>query len=181
MSVTLRRYALPSVKGEGWAIIVIGSDGYFSTVSDWGNYSYIWTHPGCEFRKFLVGVDAYYFRGKITHGRKAHVWDQERTKKNIGKRLWDLMGDGVIDKVQHDEALSLLDDHICDEAEGIRRWVDLLDFDFGDLCEGIWATKAEPQSLGFATHILPRFQQMLRDELAVEAVEPNASLERGDK
>lgn len=63
-NATLRRYALPSVKGEGWAIIVIGSDGYFSTVSDWGNYAYLWTHPGCEFRHFLAGLDADYFWGR---------------------------------------------------------------------------------------------------------------------
>ena len=30
--VTLRRYYLPSEKYEGWALIVIGSDGFFSAV-----------------------------------------------------------------------------------------------------------------------------------------------------
>src|SRR4051812_42726931 len=102
--VTLRRYSLPSEKGEGWAIVVLGSDGFFSAVSDWGNYAYIWTNPGCEFRKFLTQVDASYFWSKITSGRTTRVFDPEETEKNIDKALWDMMGEGEIDKVMYDEA-----------------------------------------------------------------------------
>ena len=129
MAVELHRYALPSVKGEGWAIVVLGSDGYFSAVSDWGNYAYIWTHPGCEFRRFLVGCDAHYFWTKIMHGRKARVFDEERTRFNIGKRLWDMMGDRLIDKIQHDEALEDLDGN-DDTMEAVACWAQRLPFEF---------------------------------------------------
>ena len=166
--VTLRRYVLPSVKGEGWAIFVIGSDGYFSAVSDWGNYAYIWTHPGCEFRKFLSRCDTHYVWTKITHGRKAYVFDEEGTEKNIRKRLWDMMGDAEIDITQHDAALESLAGELDDEHHGLARWAAGLDFDF---CyyEGIIATKPEGDSWGFATRVFPRLQALLREELEREA------------
>ena len=44
---SFRRYNIPSINGEGWAVVVLDlKDGYFSTVSDWGNYSYMWPNIG---------------------------------------------------------------------------------------------------------------------------------------
>ena len=66
--VILRRYHFSSIQGEGWATFVIGSDGYFSAVSDYGNYSYYWPHHGCtDFRQFLVRAprDWDYFAKKL--------------------------------------------------------------------------------------------------------------------
>lgn len=79
------------------------------------------------------------------------------------------MGAGEIDKVQHDAALESLDDvDWHDESHALVHWANELDFDF-DYYEGIIASKREQDSWGFATKILPRFQAMLRDELAAEA------------
>jgi hypothetical protein len=67
----LKSYKLPSAGcGEGWAIIVIDTDsGFFATVSAFGNYAYLWTSTGCEFRKFLIGLYADYLCKKLLHGR----------------------------------------------------------------------------------------------------------------
>lgn len=176
--VTLRRYKLPSEKGEGWALIVIGSDGYFSAVSDWGNYAYIWGAPGCEFRRFLVGLDASYFHSKICHMRESRVFDQEATEKEIAKQLWDLMGDGKIDKVQHDEILESLEGVLDNGAGALWPWVGGLDVELDVHC--LVHVKPEPASWGFATKILPRFQALLREELAGEAAAPPVTGSNGE-
>ena len=54
-STTLRRYVVrldkdaPFMRKGAWlATIVIGDDGYFSTVSDYGNYAFYWSHAGAS-------------------------------------------------------------------------------------------------------------------------------------
>ena len=79
----LWRYTIPSVNNEGWAIFVIGSDGYFSAVSDYGNYAHIWRCIGCkDFREFLLNAerDCSYFAAKLAPEK---VYDGEQTAENI--------------------------------------------------------------------------------------------------
>lgn len=67
----LHTYRLDSVKGEGWAWIVVSSTGYFSAVSDLGNYAFFWTHHGCQdFRQFLYNAHKSwdYFASKLSYG-----------------------------------------------------------------------------------------------------------------
>ena len=53
----LKRYSLPSIKGEGYAEIVLDtSDGYFSTISDFGNYCYHWHNHGYQVRYGYSGL-----------------------------------------------------------------------------------------------------------------------------
>lgn len=80
--VKLRRYKIPSVKGEGWAVVVIGSDGYFSAVSDCGNYAHLWSHHGCaDFRQFLIRAveDWEYFARKLSNEHDFRDWSEETT------------------------------------------------------------------------------------------------------
>jgi len=52
---TLHRYVIPSVKHEAWGVFVIGSDGYFSCCTDFGNFAFWWSNHGRDdFRRFLV-------------------------------------------------------------------------------------------------------------------------------
>ncbi len=177
--VTLRRYRLHSTGHEGWAIIVIGSDGYFSAVSDWGNYAYIWGSMGSAVREFLVDLEPHYFWTKITHGREAQVWDEDQVEKNIRERLDEMVTQELLSK---DDA-----DYAFDEAQGsvgncesVLLWIEnhssLRDF---DPYEGITATRPEAQSWGFATKVLPRFQAMLREELAAEALPTGGEARNG--
>jgi hypothetical protein len=81
----LKYYKLPSIKGEGWAHITINTEtGFFATVSDWGNYAYIWTDPGGEFRAFLTRLQPDYLYGKLMMGRpNLKEFDDEATKKEV--------------------------------------------------------------------------------------------------
>lgn len=66
----LRRYDLPSIDGlEGWATIVLGADGFFAAVSDYGNYAFWWSHFGDgDFREFMIRrpLDPGYVLSKIS-------------------------------------------------------------------------------------------------------------------
>jgi|ERR1700722_4288153 len=85
----LKLYNIPNTRetAEGWAIIVIDTElGLFTTVSDWGNYGYLWSSPGKEFRAFLLGLNLDYVRSKLLTSigvRSQHVFDGAATKKAI--------------------------------------------------------------------------------------------------
>ena len=87
---TLWQYRIPSENGEGWAIAVLGSDGFFGVVSDYGNYAYLWSSTGMrDFRDFFCGIDGDYVRGKLdpsTH------FDSEKTQANVRKHLEERKG-----------------------------------------------------------------------------------------
>lgn len=98
-AVTLRRYLLPSIKGEGWALFVLGSDGFFSVVSDRGNYAHYWPGHGCkDFREFFLKVESewdYFVKKlaptKVYDGDASQIAVQQaiceaRRKKRITKR-----------------------------------------------------------------------------------------------
>lgn len=107
--VKLWRYVLKSERGEGWAIFVLGSDGYFSAVSDYGSYAFLWTHHDHkDFREFLLRADRDwdYFVNKLHHGKKHY--DGEETKKFILQSLYDRM-DGIFNKQDLDREIDLLE------------------------------------------------------------------------
>jgi hypothetical protein len=59
----IRRYDLLSIKGEGWAHIVIDTEiGFFAAVSDFGNYAFAW---GDESRTAPERP-----RERLSHGRR---------------------------------------------------------------------------------------------------------------
>lgn len=95
---TLWRYSIPNQNNEGWAIFVIGSDGYFSAVSDYGNYAYIWRCTGRDdFREFLLSAerDWDYFARKLAPER---VYDEESTANSIRKAILEQRADKHLTK-----------------------------------------------------------------------------------
>lgn len=174
----LKRYELPSEgSGEGWGVIVIDTDcGFFATVSDFGNYAYLWSSTGCEFRKFLIGLDADYTCKKLLHGRSdMRCIDEVETLSAIlisieayalayrerNKRQWPRY-ESERDAAKHADLSS---------DGGFQEWCDntKLDEPWEYKC-----TKLDPQAMGFCTRILPRFQEILRKELEVEAADVKA-------
>jgi hypothetical protein len=173
--VTLRRYRLDSNKESGWAIIVIGSDGYFSAVSYHGNFSYIWSQPGREFRQFLTECDPCYFRSKITHCRESEVWDQDQVEKNIRKELATMVAAGHMTQDAADLAFDECEGNMG-SGDALWSWAAEVSLpEEFNLYEGIAATMPEPWSHAFATRVLPRFQALLRDELATEAAQVSSA------
>ena len=107
--IRLWRYHVPSVNGEGWGIFVIGSDGYFSCVTDHGNYAYLWTHHGFDdFRKFLLRAveDRDYFVTKLGHGK---VYDGPETEKALKEAVAENLRDGTWTAEEVEEELELID------------------------------------------------------------------------
>lgn len=167
----LKRYDLPSEKnGEGWAVIVVDTArGFFATVSDFGNYAYLWTAPGCEFRQFLIGLDAYYLQSKLMHGRPdRRVFDAAATKKAILDTCEAAMkGENSSSRTwkKYKYELDLLENGPLTDEEDYDHWTTLTNL------EEPWelvCTSPEPQSMAFCEKVMPRFKELLKKELEEE-------------
>jgi hypothetical protein len=146
----IRRYDLPSTGvGEGWAYIVLDTDiGFFAAVSDFGNYAYAWSQPGCEFRKFLIGCDTSYLSGKLLHGRgDRQVYDQEGTLKAIEE----------VGLTTHGRSLDT-EHEFYDWARESK----------DDGAFRLYVTKTNPECIAFCERVMPRFKELIRAELAAE-------------
>jgi hypothetical protein len=166
----LRRYDLPSDKThEGWAKIVIDTDcGFFAAVSDFGNYANIWTHPGSEFRKFLIGCSPDYFQGKLMVERpNKSVFDGDATRAAVVEAVKELPTDTEEEAELHASELSLLMDYPSfDTPESFDEWADCSDLGY------TWEYAKyipEPQCRQFCEKVMPRFKAMLTIELEQEA------------
>lgn len=167
-NVRFWRYSLPSIAHEGWAIIVIGSDGFFAAVSDYGNYAYLWTHPGLQsgqdMRSFFLKLNWQYFMTKlygspdkynptatlkevklaIIEGRRHSGWSPHKAR-----REWDALESNSYLESEYDFE-SWVGHASMDEAYEFR-------------VNG-WPADAQ----AFGEKILPRLQQAIREELAQE-------------
>jgi len=80
--VIAKSYTLKTENGHWLGQVVLTSDGFFASVTDWGNFSYTWRHTGHEdFRQFLIGLNVPYFGDKmyqgiayIAIGKKLKTW-----------------------------------------------------------------------------------------------------------
>lgn len=116
-NIQLWRYSLPSVNHSGWAIFVLGSDGYFSAVSDFGNYAFLWRAHGCsDFREFLLRAerDSDYFIGKLSPGE---VYDGDETMKEIKKGLQEALESKEITREAMEQELRTIEDEYCIESD----------------------------------------------------------------
>ncbi len=111
--IWVERHVIPSDNLGGWAIIFIDQQGTFSTVSDYGSYGYIWTHPGMPFRQFLQQIEAHYLMGKLAGGKREY--QGERTVAKIRQYLADV---GTSPPIL-DQELELLQRHndLCHEHD----------------------------------------------------------------
>jgi len=166
---SFRRYNIPSINGEGWAVVVLDlKDGYFSTVSDWGNYSYMWTNIGpLDFRQFLCSTAPDSFWGKITQGREAWVWDVDATQKAIQLKLDAMLAAGKITTRLIEEARDL--SSTVEDWHSLTSWTEDLDLDYQDWVD-IPVSKREGQSWSFVEKVLPRLRLLLQEELAAEGL-----------
>ncbi len=167
---SFRRYNIPSVNGEGWAVVVLDlKDGYFSTVSDWGNYSYMWPNigEGLDFRQFLCSTAPDSFWGKITQGREAWVWDVDATQKAMQLKLDGMLVAGKIDIEIMEGARDLLS--TVEDWSSLESWSSDSDLDYQDWVD-ILVCKREGQSWSFVEKVLPRLRLLLQEELAAEGL-----------
>jgi hypothetical protein len=176
--VTLRRYVVRG-PNRGWAIVVLGSDGYFSALSDWGGYAYMWTHHGhTDFREFFLKKDFAkhpdYMAEKL--GRR-RVYDGVQTFQGIARRILSSRRSGYLSKEEARKEWN----HFEEVAAGqygmkLRDGGELSQWDFRTWHDGTSLSDAgeaachshDPQAVGFVTNILPLLADAIQAELAAE-------------
>lgn len=173
MSWDLKRYVLRPTKEQGfeWAHIVLGSDGYFSAVSDYGNYAYLWNHHGCvDFREFLADpkVDVHYFGKKLAPN--SDRFSEERTVRYVRERIIDLRKQKLIGRETARTEWEIIDEHLRSNGQvlGLHDWME--DTELGKWLEiyDISQSEPDPEVVAFCSRILPRLAELLRAELAAE-------------
>jgi len=78
--ITAKSYTLTKENGAWLGQIIITNDGAYTSITDYGNFSFAWRSYGGEgkdFREFLVGLGVDYFASKmyggmtyVVHGKK---------------------------------------------------------------------------------------------------------------
>jgi hypothetical protein len=158
-SKQLRRYNVRADDArKTWlATIVIADDGYFSTVSDYGNYAYYWSHAGECFRSFLAQLDDDYLLSKAV---KSEILRLRRSRSLS------------CDEANGEWILLRAHEHL-EERENFATW-----FQESKL-EERWELSRSSRSIDarmFAERAWPVFAEMLRVELAAEGKdEPGCS------
>jgi hypothetical protein len=162
--VKVWRYVLPNVRHEGWAIVLMDSTGYFSAVSDFGNYAFQWRAHGCaDFRQFLLRADkdADYFINKLKH---EDVFDEEDTRKSLKQLIAQERRRGRIDAAQAREE--------WDNAKSIDSEWDFHDFINNTSLENAHECHCRcPPGMvvGFVTKVMTRLIPLLKADLQADA------------
>ena len=165
---TLKRYDLPSINGlEGWATIVLGADGFFAAVTDYGNYAYRWCATGeVDFRNFILRIGGDYLLGKVS---SEDVYDDEATERLIKKHILEHRKEGWYSKERaRKEWDHLVACGVADNGEiGFHQWYE--GTEIGDAYE--MRVDVYPRDASaFAEKTLPRLKDAIRAELAAEKV-----------
>lgn len=167
----LWHYRLPSINGEGWAEIVLSSDGFFAAVSDWGNYAFIWRNPGVDdFRKFFLRVPENwdYFAGKLApEDTRGKEYDGEATLRAVKDEILEARKSGAWDAVHAREEWTLLS-----EYEDLAERGDFDDWSRQTTIDRPWEygrMRWDHHLKTFCTVTLARLAETIRAELAREA------------
>jgi hypothetical protein len=159
------RYDLTSINGEGWATVLLTSDGFFAAVTDYGNYAHMWPAHALTigFREFICKVEAGYLLTKIAYKE----YDGEATAAAIRKVIRESRKLGGLTKEQAREERILLEEH--DEVSCLAAYATWFNetklepgFDF--TCDR-WPA----QAASFAEKTLPRLKAAIQAELEQEA------------
>jgi len=162
--LTVWRYVLHGRGlGDGWAIVLMDATGFFSVVSDYGNYGFRWTAFGDNFRAFITKIDAHYALTKLAYGQEA--FDGEATEARIRKGILELRRHRHLSKDDARKEWDLLGQYDVTNYADATRWYD--DTELGDAAEYI-VHDYPKQALAFCEKVLPRLQAHLREELAAE-------------
>ncbi len=163
-SKQLRRYSVRGPQSEWLATIVISDDGYFSTVSDYGNYAYFWGDAGESFRKFLCRLGSDYYLPKFG---VRDEYDGGETLKDVKRSIIEERRAGHLDREEARQEWDLLGENSgLEERENFALWWQATQLSDAHeyACSSI-----SGEARGFAKHVWPAFTAMLRTELASEA------------
>lgn len=163
-SRALHRYDLRDEKGAWLGCVVISDDGFFSTVSDYGNYAYWWGGAGEEFRRFLCRLEPDYICGKLS---SRHKYDGDATLRGVKRAIVAMRRRMDWTKGEAREEWDLLDEHSSLEgSEWFAIWT--THTKLGDAYEH--ATYVYPSDVrAFAERVWPALVKRLQAEMADEA------------
>lgn len=101
-------------KPYDWAVAFVTEDGFFSTVSDYGNYGHYWPNPGMHILKFLgTREDPDHLLSKISPHREL---DSDATNRAI-----------------HDEILRMRREKDIDSDTARAMWSNIEHDDYGEM------------------------------------------------
>ena len=171
---TLRRYYVRD-KTVGWGVFVLDlQSGYFSVVSDYGNYAYIWPDTGMEFRRFLVKLDDDYLGGKLLSGRESRTQlDGEATKVAITERL-EALNAAQKELTGRPWDLYEQEKELLEEVGGFDTEYEVFAWHSQTHLEDAHdyiVRRRDRQCVMFCTRLYPLFVEMLKEELEKEAHE----------
>lgn len=166
--VKMWRYVVPhDANHEGWAIVILDSTGYFSTVSDFGNYAYLWTaHGQPDFRMFVKGLhrDWDYAATKLGDYDSNHRFDVEKTVHEIRKAILEARRSREFSKEQ-----------------ALQEWTEASDLDSNNISPEQWHERTSLGDPGeycryrrdsdleaFCKLLLPRLSKLVQAELDLE-------------
>ena len=66
--IIMESYTLTDDYGRWLGQVAISNDGFFGSVTEYGNFSYTWRAYGDNFKEFLLSLDAQYFGDKMFAG-----------------------------------------------------------------------------------------------------------------
>ena len=168
-----RFYFVRDVGSWGWARVWITDDGCISTISDYGNYGYWFGSPGCEFRKFLIGIHAEYLVRKFTESDKS-VCNGEKSFKAIKREICERRRRGSLDRLQAREEWELAHEHRDMGAQEQVHWYEHTKLDAPEIL--VYEKEHVQQVEAFAEHVWPLFVEQLKVELAQEALSAPGTL-----
>jgi hypothetical protein len=141
------------------------STGYFSAVSDYGNYAYQWHAHGAEdFRKFVAGLeDSWdYLAGKLGGYRLTHVLDVEATAAHLKKELLTQRNTKALKKVTAREEWSQLESLESGDIS-LEEWRrNTLVFQYDIDCVRY---RVDSDLERFCKRLVPRLAKLIRAEL----------------
>jgi hypothetical protein len=161
--VKVWRYSIPSVKGQGWAIIFLDETGCFAALSDYGNWSYRWNQrgipEGTTFRHFLLQCDDDYILRKIAPQQE---FDAEKTQASIKEFILGMRREKQLTAGEAREEWENAD-NVNSEYE-FGRWRDYTELpDSGEL----YCMKYPEDARAFLKHAMPRLRELIKNDLGL--------------
>lgn len=159
-------------KHEGWGKFILDSTGYFSCVTDYGNYAFWWTHHGeDDFRKFFVGIGEDYLMGKLAMGKRE--FDLESSLEKMRRQAIEARRSTLRKRVTDPEIWGVSKAYLreaweaMDQAGSERECINIVDEHyrcFPDTCELF--TYGHPFELrAFCKRLLPRLVEEMKKDL----------------
>lgn len=170
------RYYLPSTNGEGWGVVHMDSTGFFAAITDYGNYSYLWSghgkQPPFDFRDFVAGLvrDPGYVLHKVAPNK---VLDEAATRHTIRRFILESRRDSTWTAAQAREEWDLQEEIFVrglhgdgDESlDAFKAW--LRETTISDAWE-LASWTEPPEAKAFVDRFMPRLCRVVADELAAE-------------